>query len=188
MTNQTSPILLFDGGCAVCGHIAQWVQRSARTPSGGTAILVRPVGNDPAELRRLNPDLDIWDAYAKSHLLMPDGSMKIGGEAIAEVLRRLPATKWFAWCFAIGIFGVRPFQLLLNLAYTILDDVRPVLGCGSCGTPAFWVRPITRLVKWAGTRFGKSPAPIRPAHFTLSPAAGLRLRSAQAAGSKAGAN
>ena len=187
MPNQTSPILLFDGGCAVCGHIAQWVQQSARTKSGEVTILVRPVGNDPAELRTLNPGLDIWDAYAKSHLVMPDGSMRIGGEAIAEVLRRLPATKWFAWCFAIGIFGVRPFQLLLNLAYTILDDVRPVLGCGSCGTPAFWVRPITRLVKWAGARFGKSPAPIRPPHFKAFPAASLGSRTARASASKAGA-
>jgi len=181
MPNQSSPILLFDGGCAVCGHIARWVEKSARSKSGGPAIVVRPVGNDPAELRTLNPGLDIWDAYAKSHLVMPDGSMRIGGEAIAEVLRRLPATKWFAWCFAIDIFGVRPFQMLLNLAYTILDDVRPVLGCGSCGTPAIWVRPIARVVKWVRSDFGKSPTLVRPPHFTVSPTAALKLRSAQAA-------
>jgi hypothetical protein len=51
---------------------------------------------------------------------MPDGSMKLGGEAVAEVLRSLPNTKWFAWSFAISIFGFRPFQIILNMAYAIL--------------------------------------------------------------------
>ena len=58
----------------------------------------------------LNPDLDIWDAYATIHVLMPDGSMKLGGEAVAEVLRDLRNTKWFAWIFAVSMFGFRPFQ------------------------------------------------------------------------------
>jgi len=182
MPNQINPTLLFDGGCAVCGHLAHWVQASALSKSGGTTIVVRPVGNDPAELRTLNPDLDIWDAYAKIHLLMPDGSMKIGGEAIAEVLRRLPATKWFAWCFAVDVFGVRPFQLMLNLAYTVLDDVRPIFGCGSCGATSSWVRPIATLMKWAGSGFGKGHTPIPTPHFTAFP---LRPSSARASGSKA---
>jgi hypothetical protein len=58
------------------------------------------------------PDLDIWDAYANIHLLMPDGSMKLGGEAVAEVLRRLPRSKWLARSFGVSIFGFRPFQVL----------------------------------------------------------------------------
>ena len=87
---QTKPILLFDDECAVCRHIARWVQKLARTKSGETSIIERPIGNDPELLRSLNPDLDIWDAYATIHVLMPDGSMKLGGEAVAEVLRNLP--------------------------------------------------------------------------------------------------
>jgi hypothetical protein len=47
----------------------------------------------------LHPDLDIWDAYETIHVMMPDGSMKLGGEAVAEVLRNLPNTKWFAASF-----------------------------------------------------------------------------------------
>jgi hypothetical protein len=58
----------------------------------------------------------IWDAYATIRLLMPDGSMKLGGEAVAEVLRRLPPTKWLAHSFSLSILGVRPFQALLNKA------------------------------------------------------------------------
>jgi predicted DCC family thiol-disulfide oxidoreductase YuxK len=157
---QTRPILLFDDECGVCRRIASWVQRSARLESGECRIVVRPIGGDPDALRSLNRDLGIWEAYATIHLLMPDGSMKLGGEAIAEVLRRLPTTQWFAWSFAIGIFGFRPLQMLLNLAYVILADVRPLFGCESCGTPSPWVKPIGWLLKWG--KGGPSPTP----HFT----------------------
>jgi len=64
--------------------------------------------------------------------------MKLAGEAVAEVLRNLPSTRWFTWTFGVNVFGVRPFQAILNLAYAILADVRPVFGCESCGTPSPW--------------------------------------------------
>jgi len=89
------PVLLYDDQCGVCRHIASWVRKMARDPSGSSTITDRPIGNDPKALRELNADLDIWEAYATIHVLMPDGSMKLGGEAVAEVLRRLPETRWF---------------------------------------------------------------------------------------------
>jgi predicted DCC family thiol-disulfide oxidoreductase YuxK len=122
---QSKPILLFNDECSVCRRIARWVQKSGQSKSGETSIVERPIGDDPEALRSLNPNLDIWDAYATIHLLMPDGSMKVGGEAVAEVLRTLHNTRWFAWNFAISIFGFRPFQSMLNVAYAILADVRP---------------------------------------------------------------
>ena len=135
--------------------------------SGETSIIERPIGDDADALRSLNPDLDIWDAYATIHLLMPDGSMKLGGEAVADILRSLPETRWFTWSFAVSIFGFRPFQALLNLAYTILADVRPVFGCESCGTPSPWVRPI----RWVRKLFGGELNPTPTPHFTsISPA------------------
>jgi predicted DCC family thiol-disulfide oxidoreductase YuxK len=141
--NQTKPILLFNDECAVCRHIGHWVQRSAQSKSGETSLIVQPIGDDPERLRLLNPDLDIWDAYETIHVLMPDGSMKLGGEAVAEVLRRLPNTKWFAWSFATSIFGFRPFQVVLNVAYAILSDVFGE----SCGNQEF----IQWVTKWAAT-------------------------------------
>ena len=163
---QTKPILLFDDECAVCRHIARWVQKLARTKSGETSIIERPIGNDPELLRSLNPDLDIWDAYATIHVVMPDGSMRLGGEAVAEVLRSLPGTKWLTGTFAISAFGFRPFQAILNFAYTILADVRPLFGCESCGTPRFWVRPIHRMIQWMKTIFGDRRKPSPRPHFT----------------------
>jgi hypothetical protein len=167
------PILLFNDECAVCRHIGHWVQRSAQSQSGDTSIVVEPIGDDPEALRSLNPDLDIWDAYATIHVLMPDGSMKLGGEAVAEVLRDLSNTKWFAWCFDVSIFGFRPFQVVLNVAYAILSDVRPLFGCESCGKPKV-LRPLRWMTKWAKTLMGRKPHPIPAPHFSSLSAARRR--------------
>jgi len=175
MRKQTAPILLFNDECAVCRRIGHWVQRSAQSRSGETSIIVQPIGDDPDALLALHPDLDIWDAYETIHLLMPDGSMKLGGEAVAEVLRSLPNTRWFAWCFAFRIFGFQPFQMILNLSYAILSDVRPLFGCESCGTPG-WLRPIAGITKWAKGIFGEKRHPSPTPHFTSLAAREARPR------------
>ena len=169
VTPRPAPILLYDGGCETCTRIADWVRRSAGAKQGDPPIIVRPVGNDPDELRRLNPALDIWTAYEVVHVIMPNGSMKLGGEAVAEVLRCLPGTKLFASCFDISIFGIRPCQKILNLFYHILDDIRPILGCESCGLSKPWVRSIEWLKKWVNTLVGKGAKPGAPLHFMPLP-------------------
>jgi predicted DCC family thiol-disulfide oxidoreductase YuxK len=174
---QTNPVLLFNDECAVCRRIGNWVKKSAVDKSGNASIVVRPIGDDPEELRLLNPELDIWDAYATIHVLMPDGSMKVGGEAVAEVLRDLRNTKWFAWTFAISIFGFRPFQMAMNVAYVILADVRPLFGCESCGKPSFWVRPIAPTIKWVKSLLGESPATSAAAHFSSLSASATPLQA-----------
>lgn len=163
---QAKPILLYNDECAICRRIGTWVKQSAESKSGGLTIIAQPIGDNPKALRALNPKLDIWDAYATIHVLMPDGSMKLGGEAVAEVLRNLPSTKWFAWCFSIGIFGFRPCQMILNLGYLILSDVRPLLGCESCGMPNLWVRPIVKMIRWVQSKSAKTPPPGRTLHST----------------------
>ena len=170
---QTTPILLFNDECAVCRRIGHWVQKSAQSSSGTTSLIVQPIGDDPDALLALHPDLDIWDAYETIHLLMPDGSMKLGGEAVAEVLRSLPNTIWFAGCFAVSIFEFQPFQKILNFSYAILADVRPLFGCESCGTPS-WLRPIEGITKWTKGIFGGNHHPRPTPHFTTLAARGTR--------------
>jgi predicted DCC family thiol-disulfide oxidoreductase YuxK len=163
--NAPAPILLYDGNCAVCSRIGNWVNASASHTKGNPSIIAQPVGNDPAALRKLNPNLDIWDAYAVVHVIMPDGTMKTGGEAVAAVFRSLPATRWLTGCLAFNLLGLRPFQKMLNLAYTVLDDVRPLLGCDSCGRSRPWVRQLERPVAWLKSLFGPAPAPKPSLHF-----------------------
>jgi len=163
---EIAPILLFNDECGVCRSIAHWVQKSLQPGTGEAGLKVRPIGEDPAELRSLNPRLDIWDAYGTIHLLMPDGSMRLGGVAVAEVLRRLPNTRWFSGIFGLTLFGFRPFQTVLNLAYAVLADIRPIFGCESCGTPSPWVRPLRWIVKTVSSIFGKGQPKIAGPHFT----------------------
>lgn len=162
---RTVPLLLYDDGCATCSRIAGWVHRAARRGGSAPSIVERPVGNDPAELHRLNAGLGIWDAYAESHVIMPDGSMKLGGEAVAEVFRSLSSTKWMAPILDVRVFGLRPFQKLLNLAYVVLDDVRPLFGCESCGMSKPWVRPIERLIGWVKTKSPSNTKATEQLHF-----------------------
>jgi predicted DCC family thiol-disulfide oxidoreductase YuxK len=136
------PLLLFDGDCSVCRAIAAWVVRSAQKDPRGPGLAAQPIGHDPAALTLLHPGLSIWDAYKHLHLCMPGGTLKLDGEAVAEVLRRLPATRWFAWSFNVGVAGFRPGQGVLNVLYFILADLRPLLGCESCGSTSFWAGPI----------------------------------------------
>jgi predicted DCC family thiol-disulfide oxidoreductase YuxK len=170
----STPILLFNDECAVCRKIAHWVRNSAERQAGNTSLVVRPIGDDPLVLRALNPALDIWDAYANIHLLMPDGSMMTNGEAVAETLRRLPNTRWLARSFDVGVFGWRPFQTLLNVAYTVLADLRPLLGCESCGIPPPWLRPF----HWISQRIKvREHNAAKVAHFTRRPVSKISIPS-----------
>ena len=91
--------------------------------------------------------------------------MRVGGEAVAEVLRCLPRTRNLASLLNVSLMGVRPFQSTLNLAYLILDDIRPLFGCESCGRPKPWVRPIQHLSSWFESVTGTvRPSPGAP-HF-----------------------
>jgi predicted DCC family thiol-disulfide oxidoreductase YuxK len=150
---RAHPVLLFDDQCAVCRRIANWVKTSAKNENGDLSLVVRPIGEDPEDLKKLSSNLNIWEAYATIHLVMPDGTLKMGGEAVAEVLRNLPRTKWLARSFSMSLFGVRPFQNILNACYVLLADIRPLLGCESCGAPKFWVKPIHQSIQWLKLKF-----------------------------------
>jgi predicted DCC family thiol-disulfide oxidoreductase YuxK len=179
MQIQNQALLLYNDECGVCRAIARWVQKSAQPKPGEASLIVeRPIGNDPVALRALHPDLDIWDAYATIHLLMPDGSMKLGGEAVAEVFRRLPSTRWFTWLLGLPLFGFRPFQGILDVAYAVLADVRPLFGCESCGIPRAWMKPIGWTIKAVKGLFG-APGHRKPTpHFASLP---LPMRARQKA-------
>ena len=109
----------------------------------------------------------------RRHVLMPDGSMKLGGEAVAKVLLDLPNTKWFAGVFTVRTFGFRPFQAILNVIYAILAAVRPLFGCESCGGPGVLLRSLA-WIKWTKAIFGGHHGSSRTLHFTSLSASGSR--------------
>ena len=155
-------ILLYNDECSVCRTISSWVIAKDEPKNGGKQRLdERPIGHDPDALRALHPDLDIWAAYQDVHLVTPDGQLLKGGEAIAEIFRQLPQTRWFAGLFDLNLFGARPFQALLNAGYKTLDKLRPALGCESCGSGVpWWGKPIEWSVKgWKAITGTKAPEP-----------------------------
>lgn len=136
------PVLLFNDQCSVCRVLSSWVKR--KDAEGKDLIDERPIGDDPDALAAIHPDLDIWTTYEKIHVVMPNGELKVGGAAIAEVLKRLDATAWFSGLFDVELFGKKPFLAMLDVAYQILDKARPALGCESCGggVVPWWAKPI----------------------------------------------
>src|SRR5262245_25334941 len=59
------PILLYNDDCSVCRKISSWVIKSDEPSNGGHQLIdERPIGSDPEALKVLNPNLDIFDAYA----------------------------------------------------------------------------------------------------------------------------
>jgi predicted DCC family thiol-disulfide oxidoreductase YuxK len=174
----STPVLLFDDECGVCRRIASWVKKAAQSKSGQKSVIVRPIGADLEAIHALNPRLDIWEAYSVIHILMPDGSMKVGGEAVAEVFRRLPGTKWLAGCFNIGVPGFRPFQAVLNVGYAVLSKSRPLFGCESCGTSSFWARPIDWITRWINSNLRHPKNPSATRHFTKHARRALGPKSA----------
>jgi predicted DCC family thiol-disulfide oxidoreductase YuxK len=171
-TEAGKPILLYNDECAVCRRVAAWVQREEDKEPGSTKLVLHAIGDDPDAVAALNPNLNIWDAYSAVHVLMPDGTMRVGGEAVAEVLKRLPDTAWFAGLFDVTVFGHRPFQAMLNLAYTVLDKIRPAFGCESCGEgPPKWAMPIAWAVRGWKALFGSKTAPNPEPRKQIAPAA-----------------
>ncbi len=145
-THHKKPILFYNQYCETCDAIAGWVKRADK--KGGDLISERPIPKYQEDLDKIVPGLDLNEVYATSHLIMPDGTVYQGGEAVREVLERLNSTKWFADVFQVEIAGHKPFQAALNAGYHILDASRPALGCTSCGPNAVptWAKPIKWVV------------------------------------------
>lgn len=169
---QRTPVLLFDDECAVCRRIARWVRRSAVSGDGRPTVMVRAIGNDPRALHSLSPGLSIWDAYETIHLIMPDGTSRLGGEAVAETFRHLPSCERVARCLSWRVLGHRPFQGILDVAYLVLADVRPLLGCESCGTPSRWVTLVRSFLGIFRRRPRGTVVATIP-HFTRTAARGV---------------
>jgi len=79
--------------------VKSWSQTSAHSTAGQTSLVERPIVDDRQALRvfHANPDID--------------GLMKLGGDAVANVLRNLPNAKWSAWTLAIDSGGFGPFKM-----------------------------------------------------------------------------
>ena len=91
--------LVFDGSCGFCRDTVRWVARWDR--AGRVALLPFQESARVAELGLAPPAV-----AAALHLVLPDGRVFVGADAVAELLTLLPGLGWATALF--GIPGVRP--------------------------------------------------------------------------------
>jgi len=77
--------VLYDRDCGFC----RWTL--ARLLALDRAQRLRPVALQSPEGRRLLPGMSDEQRLASAHLVTPDGRVHSGGDAVAPLLRRLPA-------------------------------------------------------------------------------------------------
>lgn len=93
------PTVVFDGSCGFCRDTVDLV---ARWDRARRLVLVPFQDADRvAALGLTQPDV-----AAALHLVLPDGRVFAGADAVAELLRLLPRLRWAAGVFRIP--GVRP--------------------------------------------------------------------------------
>jgi predicted DCC family thiol-disulfide oxidoreductase YuxK len=93
--------LIYDADCAMCRASALWLMRRALT-SGRLEILPCRSG----ERRARFPQVAEAACMTAMQLVLPDGRVLSGADAVPELLRRIRGWGWVAGAFALP--GVRP--------------------------------------------------------------------------------
>ena len=110
--------LIFDGACGFCQRMVEDLSR--RDTAGRLAFV--PL-SDPSVAARW-PALDPAALSNAMHLVLPDGRVLAGADALPEILRRLPRWRRVAWIFSLP--GALPFA---RRAYALVARNRHRLGC-----------------------------------------------------------
>jgi predicted DCC family thiol-disulfide oxidoreductase YuxK len=93
-----APTLVFDGECHLCRRAVGLLRRWDREHR----LRYVPF-QDEAAIEEL--DLSLPALAAAMHLVLPDGRVCAGADAVPELGRLLPGKRWWAWGFAVP--GVR---------------------------------------------------------------------------------
>jgi predicted DCC family thiol-disulfide oxidoreductase YuxK len=94
-------VLIYDGECAMCRASALWLMRLAL--SGG-ALEILPCRSEPRRARF--PQISDAECASAMQLVLPDGRVLGGADAVPELLRRIRGLGWLAAIFALP--GARP--------------------------------------------------------------------------------
>lgn len=97
--DRANPTLIFDGECGICQQSVAILKRWDREH-----VLRFVPFQDEASVARFGIELPAL--AAAMHLILPDGRVYPGADAVPELLRLLPGKRWFAPLFRIP--GVRP--------------------------------------------------------------------------------
>ena len=93
------PTLIYDGECGMCREAVQRLQRWDREHR----LSYVPFQDEKAVARF---GIALPALAAAMHLVLPDGRVFAGADAVPELGKLLPGKGWWAWGFAVP--GVRP--------------------------------------------------------------------------------
>jgi predicted DCC family thiol-disulfide oxidoreductase YuxK len=96
-------VLVYDGECAMCRASAFWLLR--RAMAGGSRDLELLPCRSPARRTRY-PQISEEACLGAMQLVLPDGRVLAGADAVPEILLRIPRWRWLARLFDLP--GVRP--------------------------------------------------------------------------------
>ncbi len=99
VTLPGQPTLIYDGECGLCRAAVATLTRWDRERR--IALIAF---QDRERVARFGIGLPAL--AAAMHLVLPDGRVLAGADAVPELLRRLPNRRWLAWAFALP--GSRP--------------------------------------------------------------------------------
>lgn len=114
-----SAFLIYDAECPMCRASALWIMRLAL--SGG-ALEILPCRSDVRRARF--PAIPDEACLTAMQLVLPDGRVLAGADAVPELLRRIRGLAWLATLFALP--GARP---LARRVYAWIARNRMRLSC-----------------------------------------------------------
>lgn len=93
--------LIYDADCPVCRAAIDWVRRNAAIPDSFEYLPCRS-----AETRSRFPSIAEDACLQAMHLVLPDGAILAGEQALPEILRRTRRYQWAAALFRLPGAGI----------------------------------------------------------------------------------
>lgn len=119
--DTTPAVLIYDGDCSMCRASAFWLLRRALA-GGASELEILPCRSPVRRIRF--PHVSDETCLQAMQLVLPDGRIRSGADAVPEILARIPRWRWVARLFDLP--GVRP---LSRRAYTWIAANRMRLSC-----------------------------------------------------------
>jgi predicted DCC family thiol-disulfide oxidoreductase YuxK len=94
-------VLVYDADCPVCRAAADWVRRNEVVPGTFEYLPCRS-----AETRSRFPAIAEAACLQAMHLVLPDGTILSGENALPEILRRTRRYRWAAVLFRLPGAGI----------------------------------------------------------------------------------
>jgi len=100
MGEDTPAVLIYDGECSVCRGAVEWI----RARSGPDDLEFFSCHSE--DLPRRFPTIEKNACLAAMHMVLPDGKVLAGEQAVPEILLRLERWRWAAALFRLPGAGI----------------------------------------------------------------------------------